>query len=962
MKILFAALLTTLSLLLHAQNAEIWADSVLKTLTIREKIGQLIMMEVYSNQDGAYEKSIDDSIKKYQPGTIVFFQGSPQKEAQLTNRWQKLSKIPMLVAMDAEWGLAMRLDSVIALPRLMALSATNDTNLVFQYGKAIGKQCKRLGININFAPVVDINNNPINPVINYRSFGENQHKVAKFAEIFCKGMQSEGVLAVIKHFPGHGNTSLDSHHTLPDVTDNAAVVDSVHLHPFKSMIKSGVWGIMVAHVFVPAIDTASTIPTSLNKNIINGILRKKLNYNGIVITDGLGMQGVLKHHKPGKVEVMAILAGNDALLMPKNINTAFDSILDALNKNIIDSNKINESVRKILITKYNCGILKQAPITEKDITADLNDKEYLNLKSEIYKKNTTLVFSKNTKFPLTNLKKVAVLSLNASEERCFHKEFMKYFAVDNFFINDDIYSDSLKNDIISKLKEYDLVIAAMHNMAFWTKKNYNFTKEYCDIVEEINNETKTILCLFGNPYAYRIWSSKKEPEALITTYERDSLAEMACAKSMAGVFEFNGTLPVSINDVYKAGSGMKTNIINDRLYEVSASELNLDISKLDSIDLMIKEAIDNGLMPGCQILAALNGKVFYNKSFGYHDYLKETPVKPTDLYDLASITKIFSTTLAVMKLWEEKRFQLDDKLEKHLPISKNTAAGNLHLDRLLTHSSGLQAWIPFYKKTLENNKPSDKYYRNEPDSVFGIKICDSLYLRNDYPDTILHTILNARIKSNHDYVYSDLGIMLLKEMVEHLSNSKIDNYVEENFYIPLGLSWMTYNPSNKFHKTRIIPTEEDTTFRKTKVQGYVHDQAAAMLGGVSGHAGLFGNAWDAATIMQMLLNGGKYADVEYFKPSTIRLFTSTYFDRNRRGLGFDKPSSIKDLNACPEASPYSFGHSGFTGTYAWADPTNGLVYIFLSNRTYPDAENRKLMQQNIRTRVHTLLYEAVDNR
>jgi len=958
----FIFIIFFLSLFSPAQNktAEQWADSLIRTMTLREKIGQLMMIAVYSNQDDKYAASVDDTIATYQPGAIVFFQGSPQKEVKLMNRWQKKAKIPMLVAMDAEWGPAMRLDSVMPLPRLMALAATNDTVLIYRYGQAVGQQCKRLGLHINFAPVVDVNNNPLNPVINYRSFGENQHKVALYAAVFCRGMQSQGVMAVAKHFPGHGNTSQDSHKTLPDVTDNIDVIDSVHLVPFAKMIDAGIWGIMVAHVFVPALDTTSNIPTTLNPSVVTGLLKNEMGYNGIVITDALGMQGVLKHNKPGQIEVKALLAGHDVLLMPQQIKTAIDSIVTAVDSGRIDSVRIDESVRKILITKYNENLTHYNVVDEKNITNEINLPEWYELKREIFNSNATLVFSRGIDIPLRNIsKRIAVVSFRADKENVFHEELMRHVCADAYFLLENA-TDSAIKAVTDTIKNYDLAIIAVQNMAYWNKNNYGFNGPVMPAVEKICRQTKTILCLFGNPYAYHSWTSDVEPAALIVTYERDTLAEIACARSLVGIQNFRGHLPVSISQKYPEGTGIITETTDDRLVEMSPSELGLDMSLLDSVDVIIQKAIADTVFPGCQVIAAVNGKVFYNKAFGYHDYSKKLPVKRTDLFDLASVTKALSTTLAVMKLYEENRFRLDDELQQHLPAAKNTPAGSLPIDRLLTHSSGLPAWLPLYAATVKNGKPDTNYYRTKPDSLFGIHVSDSLYMRCDYIDTMLNIILNSKISPAHQYKYSDLGFMLLKEMVEYLSADSLNNYVDENFYQPLGLSWMTYNPLKRFPKNRIPPTEEDTTFRDVKVHGYVHDQAAAMLGGVSGHAGLFGNAWDAAVILQMLIDKGQYAGTKYFEASTVDKFTSTYFDKNRRGLGFDKPSGTHNGNVCDEASPESYGHSGFTGTFVWADPRNGLVYVFLSNRTFPDAENKKIVEQNIRTRIHSLFYQTVD--
>lgn len=944
-----------------AQNtpAEMWADSLLNTLTVREKIGQLVMMAVYSNRDNQYEMNVGDTISRFQPGSIVFFQGTPQKETQLLNSWQKNAKIPMLVAMDAEWGPAMRLDSMIAFPRLMTIAASGDTSLIYAYGKAIGQQCKRLGIHINFAPVVDVNNNPLNPVINYRSFGENQHKVALYADCFCRGMESEGVLSVAKHFPGHGNTSQDSHRTLPEVTDNLAVVDSVHLFPFREMAARNVWGIMVAHVFIPVLDNTPNLPSSLSKSIITGILKEKMNYDGLIITDALMMKGVTKYHKPGSIEVKALMAGNDVLLMPANFPLTLDSVEKAISDGRIPMSQIDASVRKILITKYNLGLTKWTPIDESGITSDLNQKKYFNLTQTIFDKSVTLIQNSDSLLPLMSAhKKIAVVSLRSNGRTAFQSEIEKYASCDYYFIGDTEGNEGDVNNIIGKADNYDAVVIAVHDMSFWTKNNYGFTSKAMETVDAINKKTKTVLCLFGNPYSFRTWPYANRPGAIVVTYERGDMAEISAAKAIFGAIPFEGHLPVSISSEYPSGTGIQLPTTN-RLIEVDPAELGIIQSKLDSIGIIVEQAIIDSVFPGCQILAAIDGKIFYNQSFGYHTYDKTRPVVGTDLYDLASVTKMLATTLAVMKLFDEGKIDLQQELQFYLSKTAGTNVGKIHLDRLLTHSSGLPAWIPFHLATLKDGKRDTALFRTQADSLFSVRVCDSLFVRNDFPDSMLSRIMRSKLKPEQGYKYSDLGFILLREMVVQITGEPFDQYLNENFYQPLGLTRFMFNPIDKFSLDEIPPTEDDKTFRSRVVHGYVHDQAAALFGGVSGHAGLFGNSYDAAVIMQMLLQKGNYAGVQYYKASTIQRFTSTYFDKNRRGLGFDKPSGFKNGNVCPEASPKSFGHSGFTGTYVWADPQNGLVFVFLSNRVYPDAENWKITKTNIRTNIHSLIYRAL---
>ena len=959
--LLFIFLAFTVTRPVLAQNtpAEMWADSLMKTMTVREKIGQLVMMAVYSNRDIQYEKNVSDTILRFQPGSIVFFQGTPQKEIQLMNRWQSDAKIPMLVAMDAEWGPAMRLDSMIAFPRLMTLAAACDTSLIFAYGKAIGQQCKRLGIHINFAPVVDVNNNPLNPVINYRSFGENQHKVALYADCFCRGMESEGILSVAKHFPGHGNTSQDSHRTLPDVTDNADIIDSVHLFPFAEMAARNVWGIMVAHVFIPALDNTPNLPSSLSKKIITDILKEKMDYDGLIITDALMMKGVTKYHKPGAIEVKALMARNDILLMPANLPLALDSVENAIGSGRISMGQIDKTVRKILITKYTIGLSKWAPVDETGVTRDLNQKKYFSLSQTIFDKSVTLIQCSDGLLPLESAhKKIAVVSLRSSENGAFHTELEKYAQFDSYFIGDPEGNSSEINNIIEKTTSCDVVVVAVHDMSFWTRNNYGFTEKAMDIVNQINQKTKTILCLFGNPYSFRTWPYSSTPEAIVVTYERGDMAEISAARAIFGAIPFGGHLPVSISETYRAGTGIQVSATN-RLIETDPMELNINQIKLDSIGIIVEKAILDSVFPGCQILAAVNGKIFYNESFGYHTYDKTIPVEATDLYDLASVTKMLATTLAVMKLYDEGKIDLQQELQAYLPKTAGTNVGKIHLDRLLTHSSGLPAWIPFHLATLKNGKRDTALFRTQPDSLFSVRVCDNLFVRNDFPDSMTGKIMNSKLKPDQGYKYSDLGFILLCEMVVQITGEPFDRYLNENFYQPLGLNRFMFNPTDKFPLSEIPPTEDDKTFRERVIHGYVHDQAAALFGGVSGHAGLFGNTYDAAVIMQMLLQKGNYAGVQYYKASTIQRFTSTYFDKNRRGLGFDKPSGFKNGNVCSEASPKSFGHSGFTGTYVWADPQNGLVFVFLSNRVYPDAENWKITKTNIRTKIHSLIYQAL---
>ncbi len=954
--ILLIAVLT-LPNLLGAQNYEAKVDSIIESMTLREKIGQLFMIAAYSNRDEEYEVNFADTIREYKPGSIVFFQGSPYNETRLLNDFQKASDIPMLVAMDAEWGVAMRIDSVVTMPRFMALAATNDSALIYHYGRIVGEQCRRLGVHVNFAPVVDVNSNPLNPVINYRSLGENQHHVAEYARIFCKGMLSAGVLPVAKHFPGHGNTSKDSHFTLPEIPDNRAVFDSVHLMPFREMVNDDIWGIMVAHVYAPALDNTYLLPSSLSRKIIHDLLKEEMGYDGLVITDALKMKGVTRGNKVGSIEVQAYMAGNDLLLMPKDLPIAMDSMEAAVLDGRISEADIDESVRKVLLSKYELRLFDEVQVPLANLTNDLNKPEYYDYAQAMFDKAVTLVYDHDSLVPFAGSRAdVPVVSFYIENESSFHREAKKYARIHTFFIPDPDKT-VLVNEVLNKVSGYDTLILCVHQMNYWTRDNYKFTADLRSVINRFATKHKVILCLMGNPYAFRSYTYANAPRALIVGYERNQMAEISIAKALFGAIPFQGKLPVTVSQYFPAATGLQTHA--DVLREARPEDLGIKLDPLAEIDSIVQQAIRDTAMPGCQIMAIKDGVIFYNKSFGYHTYDSLVKVENSHLYDLASLTKMLATTLAVMKLYENGTIELQAPLSSYLSVSQGTDVGELHLDRILTHSSGLPPWRPFHLHVMNKPDLNPYWVATEKSETHSVQICKGLFIRPEFSDTIVQRILRSTLKPDQGYKYSDLGFILLKFMVEDLTGKDFETYLNETFYYPLGLNSLMYNPTRKFDLSVIPPTEEDTFFRDQRVQGFVHDQNASLFGGVAGHAGLFSNAYDIAVIMQMLMQGGKYAGKQYLKTSTILKFTSTYFDKNRRGLGFDKSVMRKYGNACIEASARSYGHSGFTGTYVWSDPDNGLIYIFLSNRTYPDAENKKIVKENIRTRIHSLFYEAV---
>ena len=945
-------------------NMNHWVDSVFNSLTLEEKIAQLMFIPVYSNKDTNYYNGISNLIKKYNIGGITFFQGGPVMQAKLTNKWQKEAKTPLLVSMDAEWGLGMRLkDSAVSFPRQLTLGAIQNDSLIYEMGAEIAKHCKRLGVNMNFAPVLDINNNPLNPVINSRSFGENKYNVASKGIMYIKGLQDNNVLATAKHFPGHGDTKDDSHKTLPVINHNFSVIDTFDAFPFKKAIESGVQSIMLGHLFIPDLDNTPNLASSLSPKIIKDYLINKLNFKGLVLTDGLAMNAVANYYKPGDLEVKALTAGNDILLLPTNIPAAINSIAKTINNGTLSQSDINIKCKKILACKYQLGLNNKQIIEINNLYNDLNNIYAEVINRKLYKSAITLVKNNNNLIPVCKLDtlKLASVSLGVNQLTLFQNMMNNYAKIDHYIL-DTLCNKYEINKLIDKLKKYNLVIVGIHNTNQQANTNYGITNRQISFINNLKKHTKIILDLFANPYALSLFNDTSSIEAILMSYQDNKYTEDASAQIIFGGMPVNGKLPVSIDNLYKAGDGISINK-TIRLGYVTPEELNINPNFSKKVDSLINSAIIDSVFPGCQVLYAYKGKVFYYKSYGKQTYNKnDKNVDIYDLYDIASLTKVLATTLEIMKLYENNKIYLDDSLGSYLDFLKNTNKSSITIRNIMTHQARLKAWIPFYKETIQNDSIFNKIYSKQKSETFSKQIAENMFIRDDYIDTIYKKIAESELLKKNKYLYSDLGFILLKLAVEKITNVKFDVYLDSIFYKPLGLHTMTFNPLNKFTVDKIIPTEDDKIFRKQIIHGYVHDQTAAMLEGVSGHAGLFSNANDIAIILQMLLQNGNYGNETFFKPSTVKEFTKYQFPKsdNRRALGFDKPIIDTTIRqTCKSASLNSYGHSGFTGTYMWADPDQQYIFVFLSNRTYPNTSNNKLLKTDIRNILHQFGYDAI---
>lgn len=940
------------------KKAMAWADSTMKKMSVDEKIGQLFMISGYSNRDTSHVNEVSNQISRLHLGGIIFFQGGPVRQARLTNIYQQKSKIPLLIGMDAEWGLAMRIDSAIRYPKQMPLGAVQNDSLIEKMGIAIGKECKRLGVHINFAPDADVNNNSSNPVINVRSFGENKIKVTRKTLAYYKGMQSQKVMACAKHFPGHGDTETDSHYGLPKLNHSLERLDTLELYPFKKLIAGGIPSIMIGHMFIPSLDTNSNRSTVFSKRIVTDLLQNTLGFEGLIITDALGMAGALTVYERGEVEVNAFLAGNDILLCPDSIEVAFTAMQNAMADGRISTERLNKSVRKILIAKYHSGLTKKQYVKETNLVEDLNDNKNKVLAKLLTERSLTLLKNKNNILPFKRLDtlNLVAISIGDSLDNTFLKSVERYAPMKKIGCG-RFYS----GNILDSINDNDLVIIGMHYSAIFAHRDYMVTKQMLATLEKLQKR-KHILVVLGNPYFITQLQTGLE-EALLVTYENTENAQDVAGMAIFGGATVTGKLPITIDAIYKAGHGIYLKKTT-RFKYVLPEEIGINSESLSRVDSIANYGVAEGAYPGCVVFAAKNGKVFFQKAFGYHTFDNKRPVKVTDIYDLASVSKISGTITSLMKLSDEKKFNVNENLGKYLPdLLKGTAYEKLALKDILTHQAGLKDWIPFfllvYNDKTETYDP--KIFRTKPEKGFN-RIHDNLYIINSYEDTIFNYVLKkSPIGASGKYKYSDLGYYFLKRAIYKMTGKTLDKYANDNFYKPLGLTTMGYNPRERFSIDRIPPTEDDHQFRNTLVHGDVHDQGAAMVGGVGGHAGLFANANDVGVLFQMMMNYGTYGGERYIQDSTLKKWTRCQFcPSNRRGLGFDRPTMTNKGPTCDCVSTSSFGHTGFTGITAWSDPESGIVYVFLSNRSNPVMDNPKIITMGIRTRIQQVIVDAVN--
>ena len=959
MKNIILSIFLFLSLNVLAQNDEYrWVDSVFNSLTLEQQVGQL--MNLRANQPNKdFDIKVDEFIEKYNIGGVTFFRTDAEKLLLQANEWQSMAKTPLMVAIDGEWGLGMRINDGLSYPYQMTLGAITNDSLIAEMGRQIAEQCLRLGINVNFAPDIDVNNEPNNPVIGFRSFGEDPENVGRKGAAYALALQNNGVIPSMKHFPGHGNTSTDSHHALPIIKNSIEEIEKIELVPFKYLIDNGVKGAMVGHLYFPALEPVVNQSSSLSKNIVTDLLKNKMNYDGIIFTDGLEMKGAYNGIDPDSVCLQALMAGNDVMLLPINVEASMQIIIEAAKNNEDVRNRVEESCKKVLRHKYQIGLNDYKAQKTERLHNDLNQNRYYALKQRLYNEAVTMLENKKEILPLKkdSNKKIAVVTFG-NDNNISAKLKENGIANTAFTISKDASDEEIRRTA-KQFKSYDYVVLNIRNTSSYPSKNYGITSAMINFVKELPNSTKLIFNLFGSPYALDKFSFGRNLSSLLVGYEDNEMVANAMADILVGKISPKGKLPVSVKK-YKCGSGFE--------FKGFLSPESLPVSLIDNqyirkIDSLLIDGINQKAYPGCQVLAMKDGKIIYEGNYGKFTYEGEQTVHQDAVYDIASLTKLFASSFALMKLYDEGKLDVNSTLGDFFPFMNQSDKGNIKLIEFLTHQSGMTPWIPIYKMTCKDKCLDVNYYRESIDEEHTVRVAKNMYLSDDFKYEIYDTIMKSELKEKK-YKYSDLGFYFVPGIVESITNQSFEAYLQEVFFEPLNLNHICFKPLNKHDIHNIVPTEDDKYFRNQLLCGDVHDQTAALFGGVSGHAGLFSNARDLAVMMQLLLNGGYANGTQFISEETINYFTSAPFadNENRRGIGFDKPEldpEAKYYTPSKQSSMASYGHAGFTGTFAWADPANNLIVIFLSNRVYPTSDNNKLSKLNIRTEIHDLFYKAV---
>ena len=955
-------ILLVLSGVLFKINAQshktLWVDSVFNSLSVDEKIGQLFMVNVPPRASADALKEIEEDIKSHEIGGIIFQQENPFQQAAATKKFQSISKIPLLVGQDAEWGLGQMVDSTISFPRALLLGAIKNDTLIYRMGEEVARQMKVIGLNLNFGPLADINATPDDALISYRFFGQDKQKVADKTTAFMNGLQNSGVLACAKHFTIKGLTVTNVENEVPSVQ---ATTDSVTAFPYQKLFENNLAGVMPASSNFPLfyeslrLQKRNSYDASTLSLLFTGTwLKEKLNFKGLTFIDLKQVKVIAEKSRAGEAEVFAFQAGNDILIGPNEIAQAVRKIKKLVKGDGQYEDQLTITVKKILAAKYDAGLFNTAEINLDNLLSKLNPPHAQLLKQKLYEAAITVVRNDQKVLPVRNLENknfAYVTSVGTLPNDDFYTYISKYVNAAYFTANEQ--TDPL--ELSDALANQQVIIVGV-----FPQTPPEVLDRLNKVLEPMESTHQIIYCDFGNQ---KFLAGASKFATVVTAYTNTTETLKAVPQVIFGALKADGILPFTPSLNLKAGTGSETKAINRLTYSIP-EDAQMNAKALDKIESVVNEAIQMRATPGCQVLVARNGKVIYDRSFGGQTYENGPPVTSETIYDLASLTKVSATLQAVMFMHEKGIIDIYRKVSYYLPELKNTNKKDITILEMLTHQAGLAPFIPMWTETVKDTVFLPLYYNKKKDELHPLQVSPNLFASPNIRDSVWTWIGKSKlverpVRTPYGYRYSDLGFLIFQRLGEKMLNQPLDEFVFQNFYEPLGAYTTGFKPLEHFSAQLIAPTEDDKIYRKTKIAGTVHDERAAMMGGVAGHAGLFSNANDLGKLAQMLLQEGTYGGTRYYKPETIRFFTNKQFDKSRRGLGWDKPIQ-SDWNSPTSlyASPKTFGHTGFTGTCMWVDPEFNLVYIFLSNRVYPDRSN-KLITANIRSRVQDAIYESI---
>lgn len=955
-----------------SKECQEWVNDRLNKMSLKEKIGQLFVAKFAPNDTPANRKKMQQAIKTYKLGGLLFSGGQLVSQAQLTNFAQQQAKLPLLITFDGEWGLAMRLKPSPVFPKNRVLGAVQDNELIYKYGLEVAREMREMGVHVNFAPDADIDVNPFNPVINVRSWGGDKENVAAKSVSYAKGLEDGGVLSVCKHFPGHGDTDVDSHKSLPTLAFDRERLDDIELYPFKQAIQAGLSGIMVGHLEVPAL---SKEPASVSHEIVTDLLQNELGFQGLVFTDALEMKGITSKYRFAAAK--ALMAGNDCLLVQTNIKGEFDAVMAAVRKGEITEDFITEKCRKVLTYKYILGLTETPHIQLSGLVERINTPESAELITDLYK--AALTVPVNKMLPIdARLAGTTVLQIgNSNETTAFANRLGSQMQVT--IVN---AAGESALSLGEKLMSSKRVFVAIYDN--------ELVAPYTQLMDEAKAMNIPVVLAYFTPLKQMneltaLW--EKADAVVMANTDADAL-QMQVADMMVGRAEATGRIPVSVGSVLKPGDGMTVDANSPRTYR--PEDYGMSSAILARIDDIAAEGIKEHAFPGCQVLIMKEGVPVFDRCYGKLTYDGNQPVVAETMYDLASLSKTTATLMAVMKLYDEGKLSLTDKIEDHVPVFKGTLVGKITVRNLLFHETGLPPSWPFYENLIDPKSYKGKFFTNKPDAnhkrqadknmyvvnnfsflpeyasdhyseTYCQQMSDSVWLNPAFHEVCMKVVAGIRPGAKK-YVYSCLNFAMLKEIVEHITGMNLDEFTQQTFYRPMGMEHTMYLPLRKYPKSAIAPIVNTDFLRgEGDLQGFVHDELAATMGGISGNAGLYSCSKDIAKIYQMLLDGGMCDGKRYLSKETVDLFLTMRTPISRRGLGWDKPHANVDLSPCCEGCPMEVvGHTGFTGTCTWIDPTNNLVYVFLCNRLYPKRyEAGQLSNLNIRPRIQEVMYQAL---